>query len=66
MTNVILFPTCIRIGDWWWHAGRRYRNVAQLEASISEREYRRVYEWDCRRAWREFCMAESTEGTTAA
>ena len=65
MSNVIFFPACIRIKGWWWHAGKKYRDVLVLKDSISEREYERVYQFDLRQVLREELVKSKQQGGAA-
>jgi hypothetical protein len=63
MSNVILFPACIRVGDWWCHGGRKYKHVGILKSTISPKDWERVYQFDLRRFLRgELCAADSRRG----
>jgi hypothetical protein len=58
--NIILFPGLIKLDGKWWHGGRSYRDVGELKASISPRDWQRVYNWDLVRWLR--CQGDTAQG----
>jgi hypothetical protein len=48
VNNVIRFPACIRVGDWWWYAGKKYKHMGVLKKVLAPEEWQRVYEFQTR------------------
>jgi hypothetical protein len=45
VSNVIRFPSCIRVGDFWWHGGQKYKHMGILKKVLTPEEWRRVYDF---------------------
>jgi hypothetical protein len=48
-SNVIVFPSCLQIGDWWWYGGKQWKHVGKIKEAVSARDWERLYQWDLRR-----------------
>jgi hypothetical protein len=48
--NVVYFPVACRIRGRIWHGGRSFESEEELIDSLSDKDWRRVVEWDRRNA----------------
>jgi hypothetical protein len=51
--NVIFFPVSWKHDGGIWHGGRFFKSVDELSDALSDKDWRRLREWELRRlAWR--------------